>query len=216
LNKIERAICRAIEPTLASHGFLLIREAGGFYRQRPFGFDDFLVVDQGTATFGPGIHQIGCPCGVRHDRIEIPWNSFGFIYGEENQKRTATIILGFPRGRASRPLSVHSDDFDNSVSTAAEQLRHTFLERALPFYDRFADLAEIEQLANEHPLSDVSPYTFGLPLEHRAMRGLLLAKAANPSRYQLVRSAFLSSGKKTLFPREECLEMLNVIDALVV
>ncbi len=216
MNKIELALCRAIEPALAAHGFKLERSHGGFFRYCTYGFDDFLVVDQGTALFGPGEHEIGCPCGIRHDRIEIPWNSLGFIYGESNRLRTATVVLGFPRGRAAPALRVSLGNRDDDLASVARALEATFVECALPFYARFKDLRQVESFANGRPLADLSPYTLGLPLEHRAMRSLLLAKAVNPDRYPVVRAAFLNSDKKTMFPRDRCLEMLATVDELAV
>jgi hypothetical protein len=216
VNKIELALCKAIEPTLAAQGFKLNRSLGGFFRYGTYGFDDFLVVDKGTAQFGPGEHEIGCPCGIRHDRIEVPWNSLGFIHGESNKLTTATLVLGFPRGSAAPALRVSIRNREGDLAIVARSLEATFVECALPFYARFSDLREVESFANDRPLADLSPYTFGLPLEHRAMRSLLLAKAVRPDRYPIVRAAFLNSEKKTMFPRDRCLEMLATVDGLTV
>jgi hypothetical protein len=74
----------------------------------------------------------------------------------------------------------------------------------------------LEAFANANPLADIPRFTLGLPLEHRAMRSLLLAKAVNPGRYALVRHAFVNSTQKTLFPRERCMDMLRRVDEMVV
>jgi hypothetical protein len=43
---------------------------------------------------------------IRHDRIEVPWNTLGMVYDyEEAQQQTATLVFGQPRGPAP-PMKV--------------------------------------------------------------------------------------------------------------
>jgi len=214
MDRIERAICKRIKRLLGQHGFALHKEWGHFVRPQPYGHDAFLVVNKGTAGVGPRHFEINTPCGVRHDRIEIPWNTLGLVYGEENQAQTATLVLGFPRGMKAPSLKVMPATMDEDITRIATETETVFTQTALPFYERFADLRAIEELANKQPLADFMPYTVGLAMEDRAMRSLLLAKAVNPQRYAAVREEFLRLDKG-MFPREKRLEMLRRVDEMV-
>jgi hypothetical protein len=209
MDRIERAICKLLAPALKQHGFALHKEWGGFVRFQPYGSDAFLVVNQGTSS--GKYFEIKCYPAIRHDCIEIPWNTFGFIYGEESQQQTATLTYIFPRGNLPS-LKVIPASMDANVASVAQELENVFTTKALPFYQRFANLAEVEKLVNNRPLDVLGPYGAGGPLEDRTIRSLLLAKAVNPARYALVREAFFTSEKKTMFPRDKCIEMVNKVD----
>jgi len=195
------------------HGFALHKGWGHFVRPQPYGHDAFLVVNKGTAG-GARHFEINTPCGIRHDRIEIAWNSLGLVYGEDNQAQTATLVLGFPRGIKATPLKVMPATMDEDIARIAAETESVFTQTALPFYERYADLSAIEDLANEQPLADFMPYTVGLAMEDRAMRSLLLAKAVNPERYAQVREEFIRQDKG-MFPREKRLQMLQRVDDMV-
>jgi hypothetical protein len=214
MDRIERAICKKIEPLLKRHGFSLHKKWGYFVRPQPYGHDAFLVVNKGTAGMGPRHFEIAPHCEIRHDRIEIPWNTLGMVYGEDNQQQTCTLVLGFPRDVKAPPLKVMPATMNEDITRIAAETEAVFTQTALPFYERFADLRAIEELANKQPLTDFMPYTVGLAMEDRAMRSLLLAKAVNPSRYALVRETFLKLDKG-MFPREKRLDMLRRVDEMV-
>jgi hypothetical protein len=214
MDRIERAICKKIEPLLKQHGFSLSKEWGYFVRSQPYGHDAFLVVNKGTAGAGPRHFEIGPHCEIRHDRIETPWNTLGMVYGEDNQRQTSTLVLGFPRGMKAPPLKLMPATMNEDIALIAAETEAVFTQMALPFYQHFADLRAIEELANKQPLADLMPYTVGLPMEHRAMRSLLLAKAVNPQRYVSVRETFIQLDKG-MFPREKRLEILRRVDEMV-
>jgi hypothetical protein len=136
------------------------------------------------------------------------------VHGEDNQQQTWTVMLSRPGNLPSWkvfPATLAAD-----AARLAEEIVPFFEQKALPFYQRFADLKEAEALANTIPMADgakLAPLSVG-PLDHQAMRSLLLAKAVNPVRYPQVREAFISSPKKTLFPRDKCLQMVARIDAM--
>lgn len=214
MDRIERALCKAVSSFVESSGFALRKDWGCFVRDTAFGFDAFLVINEGTAS---GSHfGIGLVIGSRHDRIEVPWNTLGFIYGDENRRQTKTLVLGYPprqRGLEAPVMKIAPATMKDDIARAAREIEFAFKERALPFYQHFSDLAQIEALANKAPLADLAPYTVGLPIEHRAMRSLLLAKAVNPARYAAVREAFVTLDQG-MFPREKRLEMLRRVDAM--
>lgn len=213
MDRIERAICKRLEPTLKQHGFLLAKEHGGFVRAQPYGFDDMLVVNKGTVQVGSRHFLIGIHFAVRHDRIEVPWNTLGMVYGEENQRMTPTLVFGFPRPRNLPTLKVFPASMEADIAAVAAEGQNLFLTKGLPFFAEYGDLAAVEALANRHPLADIDPYTVGGPMEDRAMRSLLLAKAVNPSRYAAVREEFIRLDKG-MFPREHRLAMLAKVDAM--
>jgi hypothetical protein len=213
MDRIERAICKKIEPMLKQHGFSLHKEWGYFIRPQTYGHDAFLVVNKGTAGGAPRHFEINTPCGIRHDRIEIPWNTLGLVYGE-GQLQTDTLVLGFPRGMKAPPLKVMPATMDEDIARIANETEGVFTQTALPFYERYADLRAVEDLANKQPLADFMPYTVGLAMEHRGMRSLLLAKAVNPQRYAVVRETFIKLDKG-MYPREKRLQMLQRVDEMV-
>ncbi len=213
MDRIERAICKKIDPLLKQHGFALNKDWGIFVRPQPYGHDAFLVVNQGSAGVGPRHFEIAPHCGIRHDRIEIPWNTLGMVYGE-GQQQTSTLVLGFPRGMAAPTLKVMPATMNADIEHIAAETEAVFTQIALPFYARFADLRAIEELANKQPLADFMPYTVGGPIEDRAIRSLLLAKAVNPQRYAAVRQAFIKLDKG-MYPREKRLQMLQRVDEMV-
>ncbi|MCT8175448.1 hypothetical protein [Variovorax sp. CY25R-8] len=212
MDRIEKAICAEVMPPLRAQGFELNKKWGCFVREQPFGCDKFMIVNQGTAL-GKFFEITAFP-EIRHDRIEIPWNTLGMVYGDA-QLETCTLVFGQPRGPAS-PMKVAPATMQEDVETVAREIEAIFASRALLFYERFADLVKLEAFANAKPLADIAGYSLGLPLEHRAMRSLLLAKAVNPGRYPVVREAFVNSPQKTWFPREKCLDMLRRVDEMQV
>jgi hypothetical protein len=212
MDRIEKAIAAEVVPPLRAQGFRLKKEWNCFMREQPYGFDALMIVNQGTAL--GKFFEIAAYPAIRHDRIEIPWNTLGMVYDyEEAQQQTATLVFGQPRGPAP-PMKIEPATMQADVERVAREVEAIFAQRALPFYERFENLVELEAFANAKPLADIAGYTLGLPLEHRAMRSLLLAKAVNPSRYAAVREAFLNSPQKTMFPREKCMDMLRRVDEL--
>ena len=111
-------------------------------------------------------------------------------------------------------LKVMPVTMNDDIARVAQEIETVFLQKGLPFYERFADLHVIEELANKSPLADIAPYGAGGPMEHRAMRSLLLAKAVNPQRYAAVRETFIQLDKG-MFPREKRLQMLQRVDEMV-
>lgn len=210
MDRIERAICKLLSPILKLQGFELSKEWGFFVRKQSYGFDALMIVNQGTAS-GKNF-EISVSSAIRHDRIEIPWNSLGFIYGKENQDQSWTMMLQRPRNAPT--LKVFPASLEEDTAVVTQDIATFFTQMSMPFYQCFADLREIEKVSNKIPLADLSPYSIGGPTDHRAMRSLLLAKAVNPERYASVREAFMTSDKKTLFPREKCMDLLKRIDAM--
>jgi hypothetical protein len=213
MDRIERAICKKLEPLLKQHGFVLVKERGGFVRAQPYGSDDMLCVNMGTSAIGERHFFIGIHFAIRHDRIEVPWNTLGLVYGEDNQRMTPTLVFGFPRPRNLPTLKIFPGSFDEDVAAVAAEGQSLFLTKGLPFFAEYSDLVAVEALANRRPLADLDPYTVGGPMEHRAMRSLLLAKAVNQGVYAAVREAFVRLDKG-MFPREQRLAMLAKVDAM--
>lgn len=213
MDRIERALYKRIEPLLKQHGFALHKDWGIYVRPRPYGHDAVLVVNQGTAGVGPRHFEIRPYFHVRHDSIEVPWNTLGMVYGE-GQLETATLSYISPRPANEPTLKVMPASMDEDIARVAQEIEAVFLQKGLPFYERFADLNAIEELANKAPLADILPYGVGGPMEHRAMRSLLLAKAVSPQRYAAVREEFIRQDKG-MFPRERRLQMLQRVDDMV-
>lgn len=210
MDRLERAICNALQPMLHQQGFELNKAWGYFVRKQPYGFDALLVVNQGTAK--GRCFDIKCYAQIRHDRIEIPWNTFGFVYGEDNQKQTWTLNYKNMRGTEAAEMRVVPESMAADVARTAREVAAIFAQRAVPFYERFADLREVEAWANKDPLAETNP-SLGGAVEDRGTRGLLLAKAVNPQRFPAVREAFLRL-EKGMFPRAKRLEVLEKIDAM--
>lgn len=211
MDRVERAICNALQPTLQQQGFELRKDWGYFVRAQAYGFDALLVVNQGTAK--GRFFEIKCYAELRHDRIEVPWNALGLVYGEDNQRQTWTLSYKNMAGVQAAPMQVVPESMATDVARTAQEVSALFEQRALPFYQRFGDLREVEAWANKNPLAEINP-TVGGPIEHRAMRSLLLAKAVNPERYAAVREAFVTLDKG-MFPREKRVAMLGQVDAMV-
>lgn len=212
MDRIERAIYKKIEPQLKQHGFSLHKEWGIYVRPQPYGHDAVLVVNQGTAGVEPRHFEIRPYFHIRHDRIEVPWNMLGMVYGE-GQLETSTLSYISPRSVSEPTLKVMPATMNDDIARIAQEIETIFLQKGLPFYDRFVDLHAIEELANKKPLADIAPYGVGGPMEHRAMRSLLLAKAVNPQRYAAVRETFIQLDKG-MFPREKRLQMLQRVDEM--
>ena len=213
MDRIERTICTPLGPLLQQHGFELQPARGGFVRKQPYGTDNVLVVNKGTAAPGPRHFEISIHFSIRHDSVEVPWNTLGMVYGEDNQRMTPTLVYGFPRPRNLPTLKVRPDTMAQDVAAVASEGQALFLNAGLPFFAKFADLASVEAFANEHPLADLHPYTVGGPMEDRAMRSLILARLVNPGRYAAVREEFLRLDKG-MFPRDHRLAMLAKVDAM--
>lgn len=213
MDRIEKAVAKILAPRLAEHGFVLHLDWGSFVRRQSYGFDAFVVVNQGSAS--REYFAMEAYCQVRHDCIEVPWNAFGFIHGEENRQQTWTVMLS--RRRNAPVLAVRPATMAVDVAAVAEQLQAYFNAQALPFHRQFASLGAVEAMANHLPMArpqQLEPLSVGGPTDHQAMRSLLLAKAVNPARYAAVREAFIDSPRKTLLPRERCLRMVDEIDTM--
>lgn len=210
MDRVERAICKVLQPALRQQGFELRKDWGYFVRDQGYGFDALLVVNQGTAK--GRFFEIKCYAEVRHDRIEVPWNTLGLVYGEDNQRQTWTLNYKDMGGLQAVPMQVAPESMAADVERIGQQIEALFVQKALPFYQRFGDLREVEEWANKKPLVDTNPSAGG-PMEHRAMRSLLLAKAVNPERYAAVREAFVTLDKG-MFPREKRMEMLRRVDEM--
>ena len=94
MDRIERAINKVLAPTLKAAGFELKKEWNCFVKFTDYGFDSFMVIDQGRLDVDQ--ISIGCSIGIRHNRIQELFNTFGFIYGEEEQKQNVTFSLSYP------------------------------------------------------------------------------------------------------------------------
>jgi hypothetical protein len=201
MSPLERAIARKMAPHLEPEGFSLKPSWNAFVRETDYGNDSVAIVNQGTAAPGPSHNQISVHCSVRHDTVEVPWNKLGLVYGE-GQLQTATLILSLPRGLAAPKLKVFTQTKAADVERVANEGVAIFREVALGFYAHFRHLQKIEALANARPLEDISPFTIGLPMEHRAFRSLILAKLANPARYVPIREEFFGSKRRHVSTRK--------------
>jgi hypothetical protein len=137
MDRIEKAICAEVMPPLRNQGFELNRKWGYLVRDQPYGFDAFLIVNQGTAL--GRFFEISAFAEIRHDRIEVPWNTLGMVYGEA-QLETGTLVFGQPRGPAPL-MKVAPATMPEDIEQAAREIEAIFAQQALPFYECFGDLA---------------------------------------------------------------------------
>lgn len=221
MDKIEKELSRRVEPLLKEHGFALRKTWHCFVRKQPYGFDGFAISHLTSFDTEP-IHQIFGGFGVRHDRIEIPFNTLGFIYGDDAQRQTVTFTRAYPPhpyGHPDHRIRIGQSTFESDLDRAEQRVRQYFLEEGLPFYERFASLAEIEAIVNADPKvppMDFGPYSSGYFWEMRAVRGLLLAKLLNPERYGELRQAYLEHTFGTQLSAERRIAVMERVDALSV
>jgi hypothetical protein len=213
MDRIERSVAKHLAKHLEAHDFRLRPEWNGFVRETSYGCDQFLIVNQGTAQ--GRFFEMKCYPAIRHDRIEVAWNSFGFIYGEDAQRQTATLTFTNPRGSLPLMKIAPASQVTDTQAVADETLR-VFAEKALPFYQRYSDLAVVEELVNRSPLTSIAPYIAGGGLDHLAVRSLLLAKCANPPRFEAVREACLASTLKPWWSRERFEQSVSRVAEMVV
>lgn len=210
MDRIERAITKILRPTLGEHGFELSKKWNCFVRQQNGVDDSFLVVNMGTALGAGKFYEIDCFAQVRHGRVELPWNTLGMVYGD-SQLHTWTLNYS-PRARNLPPMTVSMTSVEADLEHVAGQLAGLLDHAEKVFYPRFADLKEVEEWVNKTPMADTNPSAGG-PVEHLAMRGLILAKLVNPPRYAAVREAFLALDRG-MFPRERRMAMLQRVDEM--
>ncbi|MBF5039160.1 hypothetical protein INP77_06610 [Methylophilus sp. 13] len=192
MNKTELEISKLIKPTLEAEGFALKKDWNSFVRYTDYGFDDFMIVDQGH--LGSGYKTIGCAFGVRHDVIQNLFNSMGLIYGEEAQKQNVTLALSFPfipwQSRESE-LKIYPETRAEDIQKVAQIITNAFKQHALPFYAKYADLRAVEAKINDSPMANLWPYTAGgVDPTIQVIISLLCAKAVNPNRYDLIKEVF--------------------------
>lgn len=209
MDKIQRAINKLIAPNMQAAGFELKKDWGGFYRFTAYGFEEFTVINKGRVD----IHYFGIACAiaVRHDRIQKTFNTFGFIYGEEEQKQNATFVLGYPydeKGLPNEYLKISPATMQEDIEKVAEQISQAFQEQAIPFYATYSNLAVVEEKLNAKPLADIRPYTGDAILEHRIVTSLICAKAVNTNRYDSVREACVKADGG-MYPMEKRMEVLK-------
>lgn len=210
MDRIERAITKILRPKLAEHGFELSKKWDCFVRKQNGGEDSFVVVNQGTAKGAGKFFEINCFAAVRHERVELPWNTLGMVYGD-SQLHTWTLNYS-PRARNLPPLTVSTTPVEADLEHVAGQLAGLLDQAEKVFYPRFADLKEVEEWVNKTPMADTNPSAGG-PIEHLAMRGLILAKLVNTPRYAAVREAFLALDRG-MFPRERRMAMVHQVDEM--
>ncbi|APW38594.1 hypothetical protein RD110_16470 [Rhodoferax koreense] len=210
MDRMERAIAKILRPKLVEHGFELSKKWDCFVRKRDYGEDSFVVVNQGTARGAGKFYEINCFAHVRHEKVELLWNTLGMVYGED-QLHTWTLLYK-PREQNLPPMTVSPTSVEIDVQKVAGQLVELLDHSEKVFYPRFADLKEVEEWINKKPLADTNP-TAGGPIEHLTMRALILAKLVNPPRYAVVREAFLALDKG-MFPREKRMAMLQTVDGM--
>jgi hypothetical protein len=194
MNKTERELAKLVKPIFEAEGFELKKDWNSFVRYTDYGFDDFMIVDQGHLDYDYTT-TIGCAFSVRHDAIQNLYNSMGFIYGEDAQKQNVTLALSYPfipwQSRDST-LKIHQETRAEDMQKVAQIFTEAFKQHALPFYEKYADLHEIEAKLNEIPMAKIWPYTAGsVDPDTQAVIGLLCAKAVNPSRYDAVKLAYI-------------------------
>lgn len=207
MDKIERAISKLVESKLVMHGFKLIRERHSFVR--------FTVINKGRID----VDCLGIECGygIRHDKIQNLYCAIDPIYGDDSQKEFATLVLRYPPYFSGKPfeyLKLYSTSPEDIAKTA-DEIGNVFVDFALPFYQRFSQLSEIEELLNKEPMADISPYSGGFFPEHRVATSLLCAKVVNPARYDLVKEAFIKKDQGA-WPHEKRMEILKKIDSIQV
>lgn len=208
MDRIEKAIAKVLRPKLAEHGFEHSKKWDCFVRKREYGEDSFVLVNQGTAMGAGKFYEINCFADVRHEQVEVLWNRLGMVYGE-HQLHTWTLQYK-PRAQNLPPMTVSPTSVELDVKNVASQVADLLDRSEKIFYPRFADLREVEEWVNKKPLAYTNP-TAGGPIEHLAMRALILAKLVNPARYVEVRDAFLLLDKG-MFPRERRMAMLQTVD----
>ena len=216
MDKIERAISKVLEPKLAEYGFKLIKKRHKFVRFTDYGFDEFMVINKGRVEVG--FLGIECGPGIRHDKIQSIYSSLdSTVYGNDSNKEFSTLVMRYPFYSWGKPfeyMKLYSASADD-IANMAEDISRVFSEHARPFYQRFSQLSEVEELLNKEPMADISPYSGGFFPEHRVAISLLCAKAVNPARYDLVKEAFVKKDQGA-WSREKRMEILRKIDEMQV
>lgn len=213
MDKIERAIGKLLEHRLAEYGFKLIKDRHKFVRFTDYGFDGFIVINKGRIDLD--YFGIECGYGIRHDKIQNLYCAIDPIYGVDYNKEFETLVKRYPIYSWGKPfeyLKLYSTSPED-IAKMADEIGNVFIEHALPFYRRFSQLSEVEELLNKEPMEDISPYSGGFFPEHRVATSLLCAKVVNPARYDLVKEAFIKKDQGA-WPLEKRMEILSKIDAL--
>ena len=213
MDRIERSISKLLVPSLATYGFALAKERHCFIKFTDYGFDNFMVINKGRID--NDYYGVSCAIGIRHDKVQLPFNSLGFIHGDEAQQENTTLVLRYPSYSWGRPfeyLKLYSTSPED-IAKMTDEIANVFVEQALSFYQRFSQLCEIEELLNKEPMEDISPYSGGFFPEDRVVTSLLCAKAVNPARYDMVKEAFVKKNQGT-WPLEKRMEILKKIDEI--
>ncbi|MDC7709042.1 hypothetical protein [Vogesella indigofera] len=154
MNRAERAIFQRLHPFMLQHGFARYAQDEAMWRKStPWGGLDFDVGAKGN-----GIYWLYPKVSVRFHQIEEIIDADDDLHDEEQLMATLLTNLSdkpFRRWRSLLPprrmhyrFTVLDGHFERDIQRALAGLQEIFLTDALPYYQRFSDLAEVEWVLN--------------------------------------------------------------------
>lgn len=161
MNSAEKALVEQLVPALTGAGFKWLKAREMFVRKEPHGFSSFAWASYPTNDDGGRLELVPL-LGVRHDIVENTVNELGLVYGEANQKFTATVDRGlgffpFDEGKDYKQyirLTSADTDIQNAASSISSMLSH----EGKSYFEKYSSLLECSQGLNDpiesktHPL----------------------------------------------------------------
>lgn len=147
MNTLKKAVVDALEPRLRERGFSLRKSKTWFVRRRGDATDKFQLV---CLDAKPGL-RLQPNVGMRIESVENIFHRTS-RWEPEYQKDTPTLgaPIGALRGGTNSSCDILVEELAD-VPRAVVELERLFREVALPYYERFSDLCEIDRVLNDEP-----------------------------------------------------------------
>ncbi|MDC7709041.1 hypothetical protein [Vogesella indigofera] len=154
MNRAERAIFQHLHPFMQEHGFeRYIQSEAMWDKPMPGGRWRFTV-----GSHGNGIYWLYPMVSVRFHQIEEIIDADDDLHDEAQLQSTLLTDLSehpfrrwqslLPPRRMHYRFTVLDEHFERDIQRALAGLQEIFLTDALPYYQRFSDLAEVEWVLN--------------------------------------------------------------------
>jgi len=174
MDTLKLTVIQTIETQLMSFGFSYVNKHGWFHRKREYGVDYYVPI---FVDIGNG-YEVTLTAALHINRIEDLFHKTSGI-DKKAQKDFFTLGIDFWRlyGREKYVFRVSDEP---SAATAGRELKNIFEEHAVAFYDRFSDVARIDEALNSAPQE---PCIYRLMPWLRASTGVISSKLSAQGNY---------------------------------
>jgi hypothetical protein len=192
-SDLKEQVSLAVKNIFAENGFAYKKTSNEFSRDK----NDFSYIFNILQSSWPDHFSLSFRLFIRHKEIEKYYDS---ILGKSHgitMGNTIERISKSPDGKGVKNGSMFITIFaDEDIEPAAESIQSYFSDLALPYFEKYQALKEVDEIFNNPPFGHC-PADVGGIFAERCIKGLIVARLVNNPDYSKLVSIYDEAIKET-------------------